>query len=475
MAALLAAAMVALPVTVFGAVEDLSDTDITAAIETELVTEDAVASHLLDVQTTDGIVTLSGTVDNLLAKQRSIEIAKATKGVRSVVDQLEVEPVSRTDDEIETDVVAALAADPAADSYELDVKVDKGVVSLSGTVESWQEKNLAGMVAKGVRGVKDVTNNVTVRYKVERADPEIEADVKRRLETDTLVDHLLIDVDVEDGEVELTGTVGSAAERSRARTDAWVTGVESVDASGLKVEWWARDEMRRSSRYPALTDQEIEKAVRDALVYDPRVFSFNPDVSVEGGVVTLTGKVEDYRAKRAAEDTAQNTVGVWRVKNHLRVRPAVRPDDKELAEKVRKALARDPYVERQEIDVVVLNGNVYLYGDVDSYFDKMQAEDVASGVSGVIDVTNSLTVLEEMPPVTDRELEQDIEDQMYWDTYVDSEDITVKVRDGVATLKGEVDSWFEYRQAAENAYDAGATRVVNRLEVTNGKTSWWPW
>jgi osmotically-inducible protein OsmY len=78
----------------------------------------------------------------------------------------------------------------------------------------------------------------------------------------------------------LTGTVGSLAEKSRAKSTARVSGVRSIDDSGLEVKWWARDERLRKDKYVNRPVAEIEAAVRDTLRYDPRVhFS---DVTVEG-------------------------------------------------------------------------------------------------------------------------------------------------------------------------------------------------
>ncbi|HEX2277098.1 MAG TPA: BON domain-containing protein [Candidatus Tectomicrobia bacterium] len=126
-----------------------------------MLTEGGVPAHLIDVNTRDGIVTLSGWVDNLLAKERAGEIAESVKGVRAVVNRIAITTV-RPDGEILTDVRAAFQADPATDSYEISTIVKDGVVTLFGTVDSWPERWLSARVATGVRGVKAVTNELTV-------------------------------------------------------------------------------------------------------------------------------------------------------------------------------------------------------------------------------------------------------------------------------------------------------------------------
>jgi osmotically-inducible protein OsmY len=449
--------------------KEMDDSRITLAVERALYVDQGVASHLIDVITLDGIVTLTGSVNNVLSKDRATKVAESVKGVRSVVNRMTVRPVDRSDEDIEKDVRQALVYDPATDSYEVDVSVIDGVVTLNGTVDSWQEKQLCALVAKGVKGVRDLRNDIIAYYKEARPDREIKAEVESRLKWDVWVDDLLIDVEVKDGHVALSGTVGSAAEETWAYGDAWVNGVKSVDTSDLKVDPVMKDKMRREKKYTKKPDSEIEKAIKDAFLCDPRVFSFNPDVDVHAGVATLTGVVDNLKAKQAAEQDAKNTFGVWRVKNYLRVRPVSRPRDSVLVNRVKEALALDPYVERYEVNVAVVNAKAYLYGSVDSAFEKAQAEAVAAGVKGVVDVQNDLIVPEIwLWGKADWEIKQDIQDELWWSPYVDSEEITVTVRDGVATLTGVVDTWKERGAATDNAYEGGAKKVQNELTVRHG-------
>lgn len=474
------------------AIPPLTDVSITDAVENELLMDRAVASHLIDVTTIDGIVTLGGSVDNILAKERAERIAGIVKGVRAVVNRIEVDPpILRSDWEIREDVDDALLADPATDSYEITVKVKNNVVTLSGTVQSWQEKNLCETVAKGVKGVKDVISRITISYPKKRPDYEIKAEVEKALEWDPFVDHALIDVSVKGGDVKLTGIVGSAAEKRYALLDAYVHGVESADNSGLDVKRWARDKDLRGQKYADKTDKEIEDAVKDALLYDPRVFAFKITPEVEAGIVTLRGTVDNLKAKRAAAQDARNTVGVTRVYNRLKVRPVTWLSDETIESLVTDAVSRDPYLQSYEIIVDVRNGVVNLYGSVDSYFYKFQAEDVASRVNGVITVANHLMVQKDYDPYlynpyvdewylydndwfnhrprfpskSDSDIKRDIESELFWSPFVDAADVNVIVDDGRVTLKGSVDSWSEYNAAANNAYEGGAVYVDNELIV----------
>ncbi len=469
-----------------------TDQQIADAIEDEILVDPAVRLNNIDVKVIDGVVTLSGSVPNLLASERAARLARTVRGTRSVVNTIDVSPAKqRTDAEIADDIRDALLYDPAADAFEVSVAVQDGQASLTGTVDSWQERDLALRVAKGVRGVTAVEDNITVDYDADRPDLEIKSEIQQALRWDVLVDHGLVTVAVEGGRVKLSGTVGSSAEKTRAITTAWVAGVQNVDAAQLEVEPWAADERMREGKYAVKSDEEIENAIEDALLYDPRVFSFDVTPEVEGGVATLRGTVDSVKARRAAARIARNTVGVATINNRIKVRPEEQLSDAEVARNVREALTRDPYVDRYEISVTAIDGTAHLYGQVDSYFEKTQADDVASRARGVTSVDNNLEVDDTYDPYVydpyvddryiydygwydyaptytlknDAEIAEDIEDELWWSPFVDSDEVAVVVEDGTATLTGMVDSWSEYSAATENAYEGGAVWVDNDIIV----------
>jgi osmotically-inducible protein OsmY len=351
--------------------------------------------------------------------------------------------------------------------YEISVAVEKGVATLTGRVDSYAERRLAEEVAAGAKGVLGISNKIAVRRALSRSDDEIEEDIEGLLAASAWIDDGLIEVEVDDGNAVLSGSVGSAVEKTRARRKARVVGVKSVDDSDLEVVWWMRDRMRRKSKYATPTDQQIKEAVADALAYDPRVSSFNPRVEVSDGAVTLTGQVDNLRAKRAAERDARNTVGVWRVTNLLRVRTEESSSDEEIRRNVKKALIANVYVDERPITTSVYNGHVYLYGRADSRFQKQQAEEAASGVDDVAAVYNYLTVGYdyEHPVLEDLEIRADIQDQLRWSPFVDSRKVRVTILDGVATLRGTVDNWTAWSAARANALEGGARRVINKLRV----------
>lgn len=477
----------------------IEDGQISMAIMDEYLFDSVVPHARIDVNTSEGIVTLTGTTDNILSKERAVRIAETVKGVRAVVDRIVVKHDEAIPPaEVEKNVQMSLLHDPATDSYEIKASADKtGKVRLTGTVESWQERELCETVAMGAAGVTAVDNDIDVKYKVDRPDTEIKPEVEKRLEWDVLVDQALISVRVNDGKVSLTGTVGSAAEKRRARWDAWVGGVESVDVSGLEVARWARDDDLRKNKYIAKTDDAISASINRALMYDPRVLSFDIIPKVNNGTVTLEGVVDNVKAKRAAEMDAEHTVGVISVENHIKVRPIDAVADEELEKRVESALARDVYVESYEVGVEANDGAITLHGVVDSYFEKDRAEDVAYRTNGVTSVRNALDVssvglfihdpymhdpfwpyyadpwetrVHVEPSKTDAEIAEDVRDELWWSPFVDSDEVNVSVVDGVVTLNGTVDSRSEYNAARNNAFEGGAVRVINELEIRSGSS-----
>lgn len=473
---------------------ELTDVNVSSVVTTALANDQAVEGVNLDVLTQEGIVTLAGTVNNPLAKERAVKLAKTIKGVRGIVNRIEVVPPEKPDSLIKTNIQNALAWDPAAESYEITVDASDGVVTLQGSVESWQERELAGRIAKGISGVKEVNNQVEVDYTEERSDDEIKQDIQDALLWNRYVDDSLIRVNVSNGMVSLTGVVGSAAEKEEARLLSWIVGVDAVDTSGLTVESWAREERFRQDKYMVKEDEAIEQAVHDALFYDPRVRMFEINVSSDGGVLTLGGTVDNLKAKRSAAQTARNIVGVWRVKNQIKVKPGT-PTDTAIKKRIQNVLKDHPYTEKAQIGVAVNNGKVTLSGTVDTYFEKAQADDVASRIYGVVAVRNLLQVDDRynifvnnpyvntewfvydypwytyptyQPVLLDAEIREDIKAELFWSPFVDADQVNVAVDDAMATLTGKVNTWSEYWAAQENAYEGGAVWVNNELDIGYG-------
>ena len=483
---------------------EVTDHGITAAVERGLVFEKGVFPSRVDVSTSEGVVTLSGAVSNLLAKERAVKIAESIRGVRAAIDRITVTPVVRPDADIRKDVLAALRQDPATESYRVGLSVEKSVATLSGTVGSYTEKQLAARTAKSVKGIKEVRNELTLNYLAKRTDLQIAADINARLRWDIWINGELINSAVKDGKVTLTGTVGSALSKSRAFEDAWVNGVTSVDDGSMKVEPSVRDGDQRQLKYAMRSDAEIKQAVKAALSLDPRVSSFSPDVNVESGIVILGGTVGNLKAKASAEQDVRNTAGVLGIENLLKVRPNSQSTDTEMKEQMKAVLLWDPVLDSSTINVAVVDHVAYLSGSVASNYQKGEAQDVASRTKGVISVLNHLKVEPEFAIsyyawpdyfgygwpyydqspyyisevfgpqafLSDGHIKRNIEDGFFWSPFVRSKDIKVSVDGGVATLTGTVGTWIGWGEADKDARRSGATAVLNRVKVKEGTWRW---
>lgn len=448
--------------------QPLSDRVIGLAVENELLSSDAIDAHRIDAESAKGIVTLAGRVDNVLAKRRASALAQQVKGVMAVVNRIVVSPGQREDQAIARDIVQAWSVDDVTETFELRVDVKRGAAILSGTVDSYAEKALAEEIAAGVDGVTGTENKIEVNVATDRPDEEIRAEVQALIESAVELDDAAIEVSVNNGDVVLNGQVGSAFARSAAERKSWLAGVDSVDVRGVQVDFDLYDGTRRRKRLQETTDEKIVATVTLALRQDPRVLSYIDTIDVEStdGSVTLTGKVGRLRAKEAVEKVARSTIGVWRVKNHLKVSWSdEEPTAHEIIDDVQAALRRDPYVSRRAIRVHCRNAHVSLYGLVDSDFEKNVAGWIAGGQKGVVHVNNNLAVAKKWQPKSDAEIKADLEEKLQFTLFDRSNNIDVTVENGVAILQGEVDTWFIWQAALNKAIESGARRPHNLLKV----------
>jgi osmotically-inducible protein OsmY len=491
-----------LPLQAASAKREITDSGITAAVEGGLAFEKGVFPNDVDVSTSQGIVTLSGAVNNLLAKERAVKMAESIRGVRGVIDRTTVTPVSRSDADTRKDIQAALRLDPATESYRVTVSVQNAVATLTGSVGSYTEKELVARIAKGVKGIKEVRNEVAINYLSKRTDSQIAADIKARLQWDIWVNGDMTNVEVSGGKATLTGIVGSAIAKSRASDDAWVNGVLSVDDSGMKVEPWAHNDAHRRLKYATRSDSDIKQAVQAAFRLDPRVAAFSLDVSVGGGVVVLSGNVGNLKAKTSAEQDVENIVGVTGLDSLVKVRPSGQSTDAEMKEQLKAVVFWDPLLDSSTISVAVVNRVAYLSGTVGSIVQKAEAQDVALRTKGVVLVWNALKVEPESwvtyydwpnyyyasphggqtsyyasgmfgPQLylSDERIKKNIENAFFWSPFVHSKEIKVSVDGGMATLTGNVGTWIGWGEADKDARRSGATGVVNRVKVKPG--AWW--
>ena len=448
-----------------------SDETITQNVREALHQDPRVLASEIQVSTANGIVELSGTAWNLADKRYAELEAKKVNGVRGVIDEISVEPAYRPDTDILQDVRRRLMDSSTIQSPGIGVTVLNGEVTLQGTVASWTEMRQAELLASEVTGVKAVHSHLAIATTRNRPDNRISKDVEATIQRDVYLAGLPIQVSVDKGIVTLKGTVGNAYEKERAWEDAWVDGVTSVKDQ-MTVEWWEDEGVRPS--YPGPTAQQLTKSLHDELYQDLRIEDpYEIKVDVSDGEVTLRGTVPTYYQKRIAEQDVQNVVGVWWVNNLLNVHTNLRTD-KAIAYDLQSDLGTDYALAGQDIESHVRNGVVTLSGHVDSSFDRDHAASVAADVLGVREVVNDITI-NPFPKYSNTALVRRIEDRLTgnWETYRVADRITVKVNDGKVTLTGQVDSWAEYREAAEvTLLTDGVWSLDNQLTVAAAKYPW---
>jgi hyperosmotically inducible protein len=167
----------------------ITDGWITMKVHSQFIPEDALEGSDIDVDTNNGVVTLTGTVPNEAAKTRAVAIAKATDGVKNVSDKLRIGPADNasaaardagrkaaqetreatgttgravTDGWIKSKIYSQYITEDALDDADIDIDIANGAVTLNGEVRSEAGRSRAQAIAKATDGVKSVKSNLKV-------------------------------------------------------------------------------------------------------------------------------------------------------------------------------------------------------------------------------------------------------------------------------------------------------------------------
>lgn len=447
------------------------DDDITLWVTAAVGQDPRVHDSDIVVTCRDGVVTLTGEVASLAARNFADMEAKKIRGVIGVVNELSVKPADRSDQTIRAAVMSRLRGSRVVHSTDLDATSIDGSVHLFGTVDSWAEREQAGLLASEVAGVKNLVNDIHVKWSASRTDDEIKGDVEASLVRDVYLSDLPITVAVHDGVVTLAGTVGNAYERDRAERGArWVRGVAKV-VDALAVDW-SENEGVVAAR-PAPTDAELGVRVREALDADLRIDPTRISIHADMGEVTLEGTVNSREERTIAANDARDVVGVAWVTNQLAAQVDAR-DDLKIRDDVQYRLDTDYATADLGLDAEVHHGVVTLDGETFNWFERSRAANIAAAVPGVREVDNLITVSPSARKI-DRDLTASIEHHLTWNwrTWRVHDDIGVTVRNGVATLTGAVDTWSERAEATDVALDTpGIWKVDNRITIDGYNYPW---
>lgn len=213
---------------------------------------------------------------------------------------------------------------------------------------------------------------------------------------------------------------------------------------------------------PAITLKE--KAIQK-LMFEPAVNSSKINVSCKKNKVILTGSVKSLFEKNVAQRAIQGIKGAQEVVNKLQVDVSDKHKqiDTDIANAVINALKWDVSIPENVIQVRVKNGEVTLSGNVDWWYQKINAEKAIRNFKGVKNINNQINI---HPIVTAKGVRKKIMEEFHRNASIDVEKIHIEIDGNKVILKGSVNSWPEMKEAIRAAWSIpGITQLDNQLII----------
>jgi hyperosmotically inducible protein len=315
------------------------DAWITAKAKLTLWIHSDIRSNAVQIDTSEGTVTMYGTVDSTSQKKEANELVLSIEGVKHVQDLLQIRTPSNTktitvaDEVIKLEVNRALKLEPALKTSSVSAQsAAKGVVLLTGTAETMSDQILAFIVTDSVDGVRHVVSEIQApsqlmaveskragelakttksNFTTSASDMRITTEIKLRLLADEDTPALSISVDTNRSRVSLFGTVASPAQSDRAKRVAQRVGGVTFVQNYLQVVPETKQELAE------VDDTDITNVIAKFLQERPEFK--NVDVSVVHGAVRLTGTVPSSWDRLRAALMSRSTPGARSVENKLNV------------------------------------------------------------------------------------------------------------------------------------------------------------
>jgi len=216
-----------------------------------------------------------------------------------------------------------------------------------------------------------------------------------------------------------------------------------------------------------MSDSALRQDIIDELEFEPRINAAHIGVTVDKGVVTLSGHVGSCAEKLAVEKAAKRVKGVQALAEEIEVRF---PSDKkmaddEIASRAVSILRWSAVVPPNSVMIKVQEGRVNLTGQVDWHFQRLAAEAEVRRLSGVVGVINSITI---KPRVQPADVKKKIEAALKRHAEVEAQGIRVTVEDGGRViLEGVIQDWRDREAVWDAAWSApGVVSVVDQLRLS---------
>jgi osmotically-inducible protein OsmY len=213
------------------------------------------------------------------------------------------------------------------------------------------------------------------------------------------------------------------------------------------------------------TDAEIQKDVMEEFKWEPFLTASEIGVAVRNGIVTLSGTLDSYAKKLAAEKAAKRISGVKAVAEDIQVKynGGGIKNDTEVAEAVLDAFKWNSAIKENNIKTKVENGIVTLEGQVDWEFERRAIRSAIQNLNGVRGIVNNITIA---PQITPSDIKQKIHRAFHRHATLDANGIEVATDGSTVTLSGKVRSWAEKRDAEYAVWGSpGVNKVINKLEI----------
>jgi len=216
------------------------------------------------------------------------------------------------------------------------------------------------------------------------------------------------------------------------------------------------------------TNEELQKDVMAELKWDPQLRDVYTQIGVaaKDGVITLSGLVDTYSRKIAAESAAQRVQGVRVVASDvtIKVSPIDVKTDTEIAEAVKNALKWNSAVNEDKIEVKIDRGVVYLDGEADWEYQRTSAQNSVEDLVSVKGVVNNIRII---PSEIDAKgIKSKIAQAFHRSATIDANAIKLEIIGSRVTLNGTVRSWVEKEEAERIAWSSPGVLVVdNQINI----------